>query len=128
MTLDYLKTRSQFGARLASFQALQHRMVDMYMACELAQSAAMDAVASLDRDDVTERRRAVSAAKVQLGRLGRRVGQEGIQLHGGIGMTMDVPVGHYFKRLTMAGIAFGDIDWHLNRLARMEMQELHNLE
>jgi alkylation response protein AidB-like acyl-CoA dehydrogenase len=128
MTLEYLKTRSQFGAALSTFQALQHRMVDMYMHCELAQSMAMDAVAALERDDVTERRLAVSAAKVQVGRLGRSVGQEGIQLHGGIGMTMDVPIGHYFKRLTMAGLTFGDIDTHLNRMAALQAREMHNLQ
>jgi len=125
-TLDYLKSREQFGQKLSTFQALQHRMVDMYMRCELAQSVAMDAVAALERDDVTERRLAVSAAKIQVGRLGRLVGQEGIQLHGGIGMTNDVPIGHYFKRLTMGGLSFGDVDWHLGRFAAIGAHELHN--
>jgi alkylation response protein AidB-like acyl-CoA dehydrogenase len=125
-TLDYLKTREQFGQKLSTFQALQHRMVDMYMRCELAQSVAMDAVAVLERDDVTERRLAVSAAKIQVGRLGRLVGQEGIQLHGGIGMSNDVPIGHYFKRLTMGGLSFGDVDWHLSRFAAVGAHELHN--
>ncbi len=125
-TLEYLKTREQFGQKLSAFQALQHRLVDMYMRCELAQSVAMDAVASLERDDVTERRLAVSAAKIQVGRLGRLVGQEGIQLHGGVGMTNDLPIGHYFKRLTMSGLSHGDIDWHLNRYAEIGAHELHN--
>lgn len=114
-TLDYLKTREQFGAALGSFQALQHRMVDMYMACQLAQSITMDAIAALDRGDRFEARQAVSAAKAHVGRSARRVGQEGIQLHGGIGMTMELPIGHYFKRLTAIGLSYGDAVWHRRR-------------
>ena len=114
-TLDYLKTREQFGAKLGSFQALQHRMVDMYMACQLAQSLTMDAIAALDREDRFAARQAVSAAKAHVSRSARKVGQEGIQLHGGIGMTMELPIGHYFKRLTAIGLSYGDATWHRRR-------------
>ena len=114
-TLDYLKTREQFGQKLGEFQALQHRMVDMYMACQLAQSLTMDAVAALDRGVRNDIRQAVSAAKSHVGRACRQVGQEGIQLHGGIGMTMEMPIGHYFKRLTAIGLSFGDAAYHRQR-------------
>lgn len=123
-TLEYMKTREQFGAKLGSFQALQHRMVDMYMACQLAQSLTMDAVAALDRGVRHEARQAVSAAKVHVSRAARRVGQEGIQLHGGIGMTMELPIGHYFKRLTAIGLSYGDAAYHRRRY--MEDQRTAN--
>jgi len=119
MTLEYMKTRTQFGATLGSFQALQHRMVDMYMMCEMAQSMAYDAAAACDSGSDGERRRTVSAAKSLVGRYGRKVGQEGIQLHGAIGMTMEVAVGHYFKRLCMIDASFGDVAWHEARHARL---------
>ena len=117
MTLEYMKTRTQFGATLGSFQALQHRMVDMYMMCEMAQSMSYEAAAACDSGNPDRRRRAVSAAKSLVGRYGRKVGQEGIQLHGGIGMTMEFPVGHYFKRLCMIDASFGDVAWHESRYA-----------
>jgi pimeloyl-CoA dehydrogenase small subunit len=119
MTLDYLKTRQQFGRPIGSFQALQHRSVDMLTAVEQARSMAMFAAVMAGETDATERRRAVSAAKVQIGRSGRHVGQEAIQLHGGIGMTMEYKVGHYFKRMTMIDQIFGDADHHLTALARL---------
>jgi alkylation response protein AidB-like acyl-CoA dehydrogenase len=119
MTLDYLKTRQQFGRPIGSFQALQHRSVDMLTAVEQARSMAMFAAVMAGETDATERRRAVSAAKVQIGRSGRHVGQEAIQLHGGIGMTMEYKVGHYFKRMTMIDQMFGDADHHLTALARL---------
>lgn len=119
MTLEYMKTRTQFGETLGSFQALQHRMVDMYMMCEMAQSMAYDAAAACDGSDAADRRRTVSAAKSLVGRYGRNVGQEGIQLHGAIGMTMEVPVGHYFKRLCMIDASFGDVAWHEARHAKL---------
>lgn len=118
MTLDYLKTRTQFGATLGSFQALQHRMVDIYMMCEMAQSMSYEAAAACDSDDPAHRRKAVSAAKSLIGRYGRKVGQEGIQLHGGIGMTLEFSVGHYFKRLCMIDASFGDVAFHEARYAR----------
>jgi pimeloyl-CoA dehydrogenase small subunit len=119
LTLDYLKTRKQFGRALAEFQALQHRLVDMYVSLELARSMVLFATVMAEAEDATERRRAVAAAKVQIGRSGRHIGQEAIQLHGGIGMTMDYAVGHYFKRMTMIERSFGDTDQQLTTLARL---------
>lgn len=115
MTLDYIKVRKQFGATLSSFQALQHRMVNMYMKCQLAQSIVMAAMAALDSSNAIARGRAVSAAKAQIGRAARQVGEDAIQLHGGIAMTDEYAVGHYFKRLTMIRLTFGDEEFHLNR-------------
>ncbi len=108
-TCDYLKIREQFGAALASFQALQHRLVDMHTACELSRSITCEAIWSMDHADRTARGKAVASAKVLVGQHGVRVGKEGVQLHGGIGMTMELPVGHYFKRLAMINRQFGDI-------------------
>jgi pimeloyl-CoA dehydrogenase small subunit len=118
-TLEYLKTRQQFGRPIGQFQVLQHRSVDMLVALEQARSMAMFAAVMAAEDDATERRRAIAAAKVQIGRSGRHVGQEAIQLHGGIGMTMEYKVGHYFKRMTMMDKMFGDADTHLAALAQL---------
>jgi pimeloyl-CoA dehydrogenase small subunit len=118
-TLEYLKTRQQFGRPIGSFQVLQHRSVDMLVALEQARSMAMFAAVTAAEDDATERRRAIAAAKVQIGRSGRHVGQEAIQLHGGIGMTMEYKVGHHFKRMTMIDMLFGDADVHLQILAKL---------
>jgi alkylation response protein AidB-like acyl-CoA dehydrogenase len=107
--------RKQFGAAIGSFQAIQHRMVNMYMKCQLAQSMALAGVAALDSADPAARSRAVSAAKVQVGRAARHVGEEAIQLHGGIAMTDEYAAGHYFKRLTMIRLTFGDEEYHLRR-------------
>ena len=115
MTLDYIKVRKQFGAAIGSFQAIQHRMVNMYMKCQLAQSMALAGMAALDSSDPAARRRAVSAAKVQVGRAARHVGEDAIQLHGGIAMTDEYAAGHYFKRLTMIRLMFGDEEYHLRR-------------
>ena len=115
MTLDYIKVRKQFGSAIGSFQAIQHRMVNMYMKCQLAQSMALTGLAALDSGDSRTRSRAVSAAKVQVGRAARHVGEEAIQLHGGIAMTDEYAAGHYFKRLTMIRLAFGDEEHHLRR-------------
>jgi pimeloyl-CoA dehydrogenase small subunit len=116
-TVDYLKTRKQFGTTIGSFQALQHRAADMLVALEQARSMALLATMMADEEDVRERRAAISAAKVQIGRSGRLVGQQAIQLHGGIGMTMEAKVGHYFKRVTTIDTLFGDADYHLGLLA-----------
>jgi pimeloyl-CoA dehydrogenase small subunit len=116
-TVDYLKTRKQFGVTIGSFQALQHRAADMLVALEQARSMALLATMMVDEQNVRERRAAISAAKVQIGRSGRLVGQQAIQLHGGIGMTMEAKVGHYFKRLTTIDTMFGDADYHLGLLA-----------
>ena len=117
LTVDYLKTRKQFGRAIGEFQALQHRAVDML---RLARAGAQHG-AVRDHDGGGGGRggaaRAMSAAKVQIGRSGRHVGQEAVQLHGGIGMTMEYAVGHYFKRMTMIEKTFGDTDTHLARLA-----------
>lgn len=113
-TLEYLKTRKQFGQTLGAFQTLQHRLVDVYMKCELSQSMVYEATLNLDGDDAT-RRNAVSAAKYLIGQYARAVGEEGVQLHGGIGMTMDVPIGHYLKRLALINASFGDSGHQLGR-------------
>ncbi|MEM7207247.1 MAG: acyl-CoA dehydrogenase family protein [Pseudomonadota bacterium] len=112
-TRDYLTVREQFGAPLISNQTLQHRLVDMHMDCELSRAMTCEAVWAIDNSDATERHRSVCSAKVLIGQGGNRVGKEGIQLHGGIGMTRDLPIGHYFKRLTAINLQFGDCD---NRL------------
>jgi pimeloyl-CoA dehydrogenase small subunit len=119
LTVEYLRTRRQFGVAIGSFQVLQHRAVDMLIALEQARSMAMLATMMGGEADAAERRKAVAAAKVQIGRSGRIVGQEAIQLHGGIGMTMEHRVGHYFKRMTAIDTMFGDADHQLVELARM---------
>jgi pimeloyl-CoA dehydrogenase small subunit len=118
-TLEYLKTRQQFGRPIGQFQVLQHRSVDMLVALEQARSMAMFAAVMATEEDATERRRAMAAAKAQIGRSGRHIGQEAIQLHGGIGMTMEYSVGHAFKRMTVIDMLFGDADAHLATLARL---------
>ena len=117
LTLEYLKTRKQFGRPIGSFQVLQHRSVDMLVAIEQARSMAMFAAVMASEENPTERRKAISAAKVQIGRSARLVGQEAIQLHGGIAMTNEYAVGHYFKRVTMIDQLYGDADTHLTYLA-----------
>jgi pimeloyl-CoA dehydrogenase small subunit len=119
LTVDYLKTRKQFGVPISSFQVLQHRAVDMFTALEQARSMAYYATMMAAEPDASQRRRALSAAKVQIGRSVRFVGESAVQLHGGIGMTMEYKAGHYFKRLTMIDMAFGDADHHLRELAGM---------
>ena len=118
ITVDYLKTRKQFGVAIGSFQALQHRAVDMLVALEQARSMAYLATMMAEEPDPAERRRAISAAKVQIGRSARFVGQQSIQLHGGIGMTMEYKIGHYFKRVSMIDTLFGDAEHHLALVAR----------
>jgi alkylation response protein AidB-like acyl-CoA dehydrogenase len=108
MTVDYLKTRVQFGRPIAVFQALQFRAADMYVALEQARSMALLARLSLEDDDAAARQRTVRAAKIQVDLSSRQIGQESIQLHGGIGMTMEYPVGHYFKRSAVIGKTFAD--------------------
>jgi pimeloyl-CoA dehydrogenase small subunit len=117
LTVEYLKTRRQFGVAIGAFQALQHRAVDMFVALEQARSMAMFATMMAASEDAAERRKAVAAAKVQIGRSARFVGQQAIQLHGGVGMTMEFKVGHYFKRVTMIDTLFGDADHHLAKVA-----------
>lgn len=113
-TLDYLRTRQQFGIPIGSFQALQHRMATLALEVEQARSAAINAADSLEQPRI-ERERAASAAKYTIGRVGRLVAEEAIQIHGGIGMTWELPAAHFAKRLTMIGHQLGDEDHHLSR-------------
>jgi alkylation response protein AidB-like acyl-CoA dehydrogenase len=114
-TLEYLKTRTQFGAPIGKFQALQHRMADMYIHLEQARSMALLAAVKLGSSDAEERRRAVSAAKFRVGQAMKFVGQQAVQLHGGMGVTNELPAAHHFKRLTMIELTLGDSDHHLRR-------------
>jgi alkylation response protein AidB-like acyl-CoA dehydrogenase len=114
-TVEYSKQRQQFGVPIGSFQALQHRIVDMLMACEKAQSLLMWAV--MTRAEGGDVKRAVSSIKYLVGTAGQSLGEEAVQIHGGMGVTWDLDVAHYFKRLTVINIIFGDADFHLDRLA-----------
>jgi alkylation response protein AidB-like acyl-CoA dehydrogenase len=116
-TLDYLKTRRQFGVPIGSFQALQHRMVDILIAYEQARSIACLACVKVETADPAERRRIVSAAKIKIADAARHVSQEAVQLHGGMGMTEELKISHTFRRLTTIAQAFGDADHHLARFA-----------
>jgi alkylation response protein AidB-like acyl-CoA dehydrogenase len=117
-TVEYCKQRQQFGQPIGSFQVLQHRMVDMYMEVEQAVAAVYLAVLNLEASpDV--RARAVSAAKATIGRAARFVGQQAVQLHGGMGMTEELAIGHYFKRLTALQYEFGSTDYHVARYASL---------
>jgi len=116
-TLEYLKTRRQFGVPIGSFQALQHRIVDMVISYEQARSMACLACVKVDTAGAPERRRAVSAAKIKVADACRHVSQEAVQLHGGMGMTEELKISHTFRRLTMIGQTFGDAEHHLERFA-----------
>ncbi|MCR6733218.1 MAG: pimeloyl-CoA dehydrogenase small subunit [Afipia sp.] len=116
-TVEYLKTRKQFGVTIGNFQTLQHRAADMFVALEQARSMSIFATMASDFEDAAERAKAVAAAKVQIGKSLKFVGQQSIQLHGGVGMTMELKIGHYFKRLTMIESTFGDTDYHLRRVS-----------
>jgi pimeloyl-CoA dehydrogenase small subunit len=117
MTLDYLKTRQQFGKPIGENQALQHRAAEMLVAMEQGRSMAMLAAMSVAETDPAERARSISMAKVGVGQAGRFVSQNAVQLHGGIGMTDEYAVGHYFRRVMVIEHMFGDTAWHLDRLA-----------
>ena len=114
-TLEYLKTRTQFGAPIGKFQALQHRMADMYIHLEQARSMALLAAVRLGSGDANERRSVVSAAKFRVGQAAKFVGQQAVQLHGGMGVTDELPAAHHFKRLSMIELSLGDSDHHLAR-------------
>lgn len=115
-TVEYTKNREQFGVPIGSFQALQHRMVDMLTACEQSYSLLLWACLA-NADGTEDARRSISAIKYQVGTAGKKVGQEAVQLHGGMGVTWDLDIAHYFKRLTAIGQVFGNADWHLDKLA-----------
>jgi len=115
-TVEYSKNRMQFSVPIGSFQALQHRMVDMFTDCEQSYSLLIRA-AMLASESSDEARRAISAIKYQVGTAGRRVGQEAVQIHGGMGVSWDMDIAHYFKRLTVIDQMLGNADWHLDRLA-----------
>ena len=120
-TLEYLKTRKQFGVPIGTFQALQHRMVDMYIAHEQARSMACLACSKVDANtDASDRGRAVSAAKIKIADNARLISQESVQLHGGMGMTEELKVSHTFRRLTVIAQLFGDADHHLARFAALD--------
>ncbi len=117
-TIEYAKTRKQFGTPIGKFQVLQHRMVDMFMNYEQSVSIAYMVTLKLE-EEAAERKKAASAAKVQIGKAGRFIGQSAVQIHGGMGMTDELNVGHYFKRLTMIDTLFGNVDHHLKRYASL---------
>jgi alkylation response protein AidB-like acyl-CoA dehydrogenase len=115
-TVQYSKDRMQFGVPIGSFQALQHRMVDMFTDCEQSYSLLLWATMLAAQDDANAKR-AISSIKYQVGTVGRKVGQEAVQIHGGMGVSWEVDIAHYFKRLTTIDQIFGNADWHLDRLA-----------
>ncbi len=120
VTVDYLKTRKQFGVPIGSFQALQHRAADMVVALEQARSMMMYATMMAGEEDAAARSKAISAAKAQIGRSAKFIGQQATQLHGGIAMTYEYKLGHLFKRMTMIDMTFGDAETHLRRLAEAD--------
>lgn len=115
-TVEYSKSRVQFGVPIGSFQALQHRMVDSLMSCEQSRSLLYWCV-MLNAKGHADAIKAISALKYQVGTAGVRVAQEALQIHGGMGVTWELDVAHYFKRLTAINLMFGNADWHLDRLA-----------
>jgi alkylation response protein AidB-like acyl-CoA dehydrogenase len=118
-TVDYVGQRQQFGHPIGRFQALQHRIADMLIHLEQARSMSYLAAMRCTHEDVDERRRALSAAKTVIGQAGRFVGQQAVQLHGGMGMTDELKISHWFKRITAAQLMFGDSDTHLQRFAAL---------
>jgi alkylation response protein AidB-like acyl-CoA dehydrogenase len=118
-TIEYLRTRQQFGQPIGRFQALQHRVADMVVHLEQARSMSYLAALRCTSPEASERRRALSAAKVVIGEAGRFIGQQAVQLHGGMGMTDELKVSHCFKRLTAIEIMFGDTDSHVQRYAAL---------
>jgi len=120
-TIEYTKTREQFGVKISSFQALQHRMVEMFMACEQTKSLLFRAVCSMEDDaqDALEVQKNILALKVMVGRAGKLIGGEAIQLHGGMGITDELDVGHYVKRLMMINTTFGDADYQQQKFSAL---------
>jgi alkylation response protein AidB-like acyl-CoA dehydrogenase len=129
-TIDYTKSRKQFGQAIGRFQALQHRMADMFVQATQARSmsilaAGRCAARGKEEDDADLRRRDVSAAKCYVGKAARFVGQQAVQLHGGMGMADELAVSHYFKRLTMIDMTFGDSTHHLGVVSDAILLERH---
>ncbi|PSF11961.1 pimeloyl-CoA dehydrogenase small subunit [Marinobacter fuscus] len=122
-TIEYSKTRKQFGVAIGSFQVLQHRMVDMFTACEETRSLLYRVLCSAGEDDLLEHKKNLHALKVITGLRGKRVGNESIQLHGGMGITDELDVGHYVKRLMVLHSVFGDADYHQQQLARLSLPQ-----
>lgn len=122
-TIDYTRQRQQFGKPIGEFQAIQHRLVDMLMKIELAEAATLRATLHLDADPI-ERARAASGAKAVVDDAARFVGEQAVQLHGGMGMTDELPIGHYFKRLLAIGAEFGTRDYHLARYAALPARDV----
>ena len=118
ITVEYLKTRKQFDVPLASMQAIQHRVADMFVELELSRSMMLYAAACAAMENSAERRKGVAAAKIQIGRACRFIGQQVVQLHGGIGMTQEYPAGHHFRHLAVIDMLMGDADFHLERLGQ----------
>jgi len=119
ITNEYIKERKQFGVAIGKFQVLQHRMVDMYMEAEQSKSMADMVAMKLDLGYEVETKKAVSATKAQIGKAAKFVGQQSVQLHGGMGMTDEYSIGHYFKRLSTIEMLFGNTDYHLNRYSNL---------
>lgn len=122
-TIDYAKTRKQFGTPIGKFQVLQHRMADMFIEAEQSVSMTYMTTLKLGEDDVT-RKKAASAAKVRIGQAGRFIGQAAIQIHGGMGMTDELAIGHYFKRLTIIDSELGNVDHHLKRYTELSAADI----
>jgi alkylation response protein AidB-like acyl-CoA dehydrogenase len=122
-TIAYVQTRQQFGVAIGRFQALQHRIADMLIHLEQARSMSYLAALRCTDEEIAERRRALSAAKAVVGQASRYIGQQAVQLHGGMGMTDELVVSHWFKRLMSAELMFGDSDSHLQRYAALTRGE-----
>ncbi len=122
MTLEYLKTRQQFGKHLSSFQALQHRMVDMFMRCQLAESMRREAARAIESENETQQDMIISAAKCEIANSALLNAEEAVQLHGAMGMMDEMPVGHYLKRVFTLGLLFGDADYHQSCYRNMRVQ------
>jgi len=118
-TQEYLKTRQQFGVPLSKFQVLQHRLVEMFNEQAMSRAVVYRAAATIGAAEPATRAKSAAAAKAQIGKSGKFVGQQAVQLHGGMGMTDELAVGHYFKRLSMIDVAFGNAEYHRRRFARM---------
>ena len=119
LTLDYLKTREQFGKKIASFQVIQHRMVDIFIKKEEMRSLNYMGQLSLNKEDKS-RKKSISLNKIFLGTHAKEIAKECIQLHGGMGVAEEMQIGHYFKRILCANVIFGDSDYHYNRYSRLQ--------